>query len=244
MSISVVIPAYNEEVSLAVCLDSLRKQTLEPYEIIVVNNNSTDSTCEVAHSYGATVISEEKQGIMPAMYAGMSATSGEIIARCDADSVVPPDWLETINSELNKHPNAVGITGPGNFYGTNQIFAFLAKFWYMYAYFLLVGGALANWPLFGSNCALRRSTWLTVANSVHRNQSNIHDDMDISIHILPTQKILFLPSLTVGISARSLRLKGMTKRYQWGLRTLSMHWPAQSPLNRWNLKLSGDNGSH
>ena len=235
-TISVVIPAYNEQDTLGRCLVSLQAQTQKADEIIVVDNNSTDSTVRIAKQYDATVVSETSQGIMPAVFTGMSASSGDIIARCDADSVLPPNWLESIYAEFAEHPDAVAVTGPGEFYDTNKFTSWLARGWYMYAYFLLAGSALANWPLFGSNCAIRRNTWLSIRNDLHRVRSDIHDDMDMSIHIPANQKILFRPKLIVGISARSLRLGGMKTRYQRGLRTFTIHWPEQSPWRRWRTR--------
>lgn len=238
MSVSVVVPAYNEQELLPACLEALLGQTRPPDEIIVVDNNSDDRTAEIAHSYGVTVLSESRQGIMPAVWTGMNASTGDIIARCDADSIVPPYWIEQIETIFHSHPNAAGVTGVGKFYGTDQIRANLAQGWYMYAYFLLVGSALANWPLFGSNCAIRRTVWREIKDTVHKGHADIHDDMEISAHIPPTQPIIFRPSLTVEISARALRASDMKRRYLYGWRTLSLHWPANSPWRRWRTRLN------
>jgi len=62
MKISVVIPAYNEEKLLKKTLESIRDQIEKPFEIIVVDNNSTDKTAQVAKKMGAIVIKEVKQG--------------------------------------------------------------------------------------------------------------------------------------------------------------------------------------
>lgn len=238
LKISVVIPAYNEQELLSGCLEALLAQTRPPDEIIVVDNNSTDQTAETARSYGALVIREKMQGIMPAVYTGMAASTGDIIARCDADSVVPNDWIERIEEILTTNPYATGVTGPGVFYGTSSLRANWAQLWYMYAYFVLVGSALANWPLFGSNCALRRAAWQSVQNSVHRERTDIHDDIEISSHLAPKQQIVFKPSLKVGVSARALRCGDMKRRYRYGWNTLVLHWPANSPWRRWRAKLS------
>ncbi len=237
MTISVVVPAYNEQELLPACLEALLKQTHAPDEIIVVDNNSSDRTAEVARNYGVTVISEAKQGIMPAVYSGMTASKGDIIARCDADSIVPSDWIERIVRTMQARPEAAGVTGPGKFYGTSSIGARLAQVWYMYAYFLLVGSALANWPLFGSNCAIRRTVWQDIKKSLHREHTDIHDDMEISVHIPPNQPIIFKTSLVVEISARALRPSDMKRRYKYGWNTLAMHWPANSPWRRWRARL-------
>lgn len=237
LSISVVIPAYNEQDLLPACLESLRIQTRVPDEIIIVDNNSNDKTAQIARNFGAKVVKETKQGIMPAVYTGISASRSEVIARCDADSIVPVDWLERIEKTLQDNPNAAGLTGPGRFYNTGSVRATFAQGWYMYSYFLLVGSALANWPVFGSNCAIRRSAWQAIESQLHRDRTDIHDDMEISAHLSPMQPIIFKPSLIVGISARALRIGDMQRRYKYGWNTLSAHWPAGSPWRRWRTKL-------
>lgn len=89
-AVSVVIPAYNEERYLAACLTSLQKQTLKNFETIVVDNNSTDKTAEIARRFGAKVVKELKQGIIPARERGFREAKAEIIARTDADTIVAP----------------------------------------------------------------------------------------------------------------------------------------------------------
>lgn len=237
MTISVVIPAYNEENMLAECLRSLQTQTRPADEIIVVDNNSTDKTAAIARQFSAKVIRESQQGIFPAARAGYNAATGDIIARCDADSRLPAHWLATIEQTMEGHPDISALTGPGTFYGTNSIAAMLAQVWYMYPYFLLVGAAIAKWPLFGSNCAFRRSTWIAVRDSVHADRTDIHDDIDLSVHFPQSARIRFDPRLRVDISARALRMRGMRKRYAMGFRSLMLHWPEQSPLQCWAKKI-------
>lgn len=237
MTIAVVVPVYNEQELLPACLEALLTQTRPLDEIIVVDNNSSDQTAAVALSRGVTVIKETQQGIMPAVYAGMEASNTDIIARCDADSIVPANWIELIEKNMLNNPTAAAVTGPGKFYGTGNLRAKLAQIWYMYAYFLLVGSALANWPLFGSNCAIRRSAWQSIKGELHRERADIHDDMEISVHIHPTWPVILVPSLVVGISARALKLKGMGRRYRYGWNTLRLHRPASVSWRRWRSKL-------
>jgi len=84
--ISVIIPAANEEKTLPFCLASLKKQTFSNFEVIVIDNNSTDKTAAVAQKFGAKVVSEKKQGIIYARERGFQEAKGEIIARTDADT--------------------------------------------------------------------------------------------------------------------------------------------------------------
>jgi glycosyltransferase involved in cell wall biosynthesis len=110
--ISVVVPAYNEEKYLPKTLEALKNQDFDkPYEIIVVNNNSTDRTEEISRSYGAKVIREQQQGLIFAKQTGCKYAKGKIIAVLDADNIPPPDWLQTINIHLTNNGSAA-VTGP------------------------------------------------------------------------------------------------------------------------------------
>ena len=60
--ISVVIPCYNEEAAIGACLDALASQIPQPSEVIVVDNNCTDRTAEIAQSYGFVTVIQEKNG--------------------------------------------------------------------------------------------------------------------------------------------------------------------------------------
>src|SRR5687767_1835934 len=94
LRVSLVIPAYNEESHLRACLDAVAAQTVRPFEVIVVDNNSTDTTVAIARSYSfVAVMHESQQGIVYARNAGFNAARGDIIARIDADTHLSPNWI-------------------------------------------------------------------------------------------------------------------------------------------------------
>ena len=94
MKISVVIPAYNAARFLPRCLESVFAQTLQPEEVIVVDDGSTDNTGEVAAALGARVISRRNGGLSAARNTGINGASSEWIALLDADDLWAPDKLE------------------------------------------------------------------------------------------------------------------------------------------------------
>lgn len=96
LAVSVVVPVYNGEDVLADCLESLVAQE-EPeggYEVLVVDNNSTDGTCRLVQRYPVHYVSEtHRQTSYAARNAGVRAARGDVIAFTDADCVASRDWL-------------------------------------------------------------------------------------------------------------------------------------------------------
>ena len=92
--ISVVICAYNAERTMQACLESLRTLRYPHYEVIVVNDGSTDRTLEIAQQFPEVrIISQENRGLSAARNVGIDAATADIVAFTDSDCVVDPDWL-------------------------------------------------------------------------------------------------------------------------------------------------------
>ncbi len=199
MNISVVIPAYNEEKRIGACLTSIYHQTELPFEVIVVDNNSTDKTAEIAKRMGATVITETKQGITFARNAGFNAARGDVIARTDADTIVSRDWIEKINKHFEKDPMLDAISGPAVF--GLRVFSPLVRLLVFETNKKIFG----HYGLYGPNFALRKSAWERVKDEVCLDDEKVHEDTDIAIHIGKRGKIGYDKDLKVRTSARRLR---------------------------------------
>ncbi|MBI2525947.1 MAG: glycosyltransferase [Candidatus Rokubacteria bacterium] len=92
--VSVVVCAYNAESTIAACLDSLRELRYPAYEVVVVDDGSTDRTGQIADEYeGVHVIHQENRGLSAARNVGIAASVGDIVAFTDSDCVADPDWL-------------------------------------------------------------------------------------------------------------------------------------------------------
>ncbi|GAA3746675.1 C50 carotenoid glucosyltransferase CrtX [Leifsonia bigeumensis] len=220
--VSVVVPSWNDAVMLRVCLAALAAQSRPADEIIVVDNGSTDDTAAVARDAGATVVTEPRRGVWPATIAGFDAASGEIIARLDADSVPPPDWLARVEATLTASgaPHESGtpsaVTGPGGFYGGNRFTRWVGEHVYIAGYFWFVGLLLGHPPLFGSNFALRRTVWTSLRPHLDPALERIHDDLQLSFLLEPDVAVAYDPALRVGVSARPFSsLRGLGRRVGW-----------------------------
>jgi len=92
--VSVVVCAYNAESTMNACLASLQRLRYPAYEMVVVNDGSTDRTGEIAEQYeGVNVVHQENKGLSAARNVGIASSRGEIVAFTDSDCVVDPDWL-------------------------------------------------------------------------------------------------------------------------------------------------------
>ncbi|WP_431220768.1 glycosyltransferase [Leifsonia xyli] len=105
-TVSVVIPVLDDSAMLARCLADLAAQLRPADEIVVVDNGSADDTVAVARAAGVRVIEQRLRGIWPAAAAGYDAATGDIIARLDADSRPPADWLLHLEAELVDSPRS------------------------------------------------------------------------------------------------------------------------------------------
>jgi glycosyltransferase involved in cell wall biosynthesis len=200
LTLSIVIPVYNEQRHIKACLDAIAKQTVFPDEVIVVDNNSTDRTLAIAEAYPfVKIIKEKKQGVLAARTKGFNASKSDIIGRIDADTVLPKNWVKDVKRSLSKS-QAVAITGPVNYYdmpfpNTN----------YRFDHFMR--SSIYNWSpkspfLFGSNMAIKSSAWRQIRSSLCTD-SYMHEDLDLAIHLDKNgHEILYARQLLAGASGR------------------------------------------
>ncbi len=110
MSVSVVIPALNEEEFIEDTLKSLKAQTNPPAEIIIMDNGSTDRTVEIAKQYADRVIIIPDVSIVELRQAGAEAAKNPIIVSTDADTTYPDNWLELLTQHFSD-PSVVAVGG-------------------------------------------------------------------------------------------------------------------------------------
>jgi glycosyltransferase involved in cell wall biosynthesis len=202
MKVSIVIPVYNEASQLAACLDAVAAQKTRPHEVIVVDNNSTDDSVAVAARYSfVKLLNESRQGVVHARTAGFNAASGNIIARIDADTILPADWIGCLK-HIFKNDSIDAVSGAARYYNVaaapifNAIDLFFRK--------RLERQLKDRVYLWGANMALRRAAWLKVRNQLCQ-RGNLHEDYDIAIHLQKLGgKVVFDERLQAKVSSRRI----------------------------------------
>jgi glycosyltransferase involved in cell wall biosynthesis len=118
--ISVVIPTYNNAALLRETLDGVYAQSFRDFEVIVIDDGSTDDTASSVKNYGQNIryVHQSNQGPAAARNKGASLARGEIIAFCDHDDVWNPRHLETMLRCFSEHPEAAMCFGDAEYFGT------------------------------------------------------------------------------------------------------------------------------
>lgn len=214
MKISFIIPAYNEENYLERCLNSLQAQCNQPgfeVEIIVVNNASTDRTAEIAQQFAnVRLINEPRRGLARARQAGFSAASGELIANIDADTMLPPGWMQTVKAYFTQNPKLVALSGPHIFYdGTPSIKAW-AKAFYIVAYCSYIWHRYivrVSSMLQGGNFVVKKSA-LQQIGGFDSAYEFYGEDADIARRLFKVGDVTFTYKLPIFASSRRLKAEG------------------------------------
>lgn len=201
--ISVVVPAYNEEKEIARCLASLaRQQTSQEFEVVLVNNASTDTTQEVAKKFSKklplTIIFESQKGRGAARAAGFKSARGEIILSTDADTSVPSDWVEQMVKGLVQS-GAVAVAGSMTVGGCGKIATATFNFVQPLTarlYRVLFG----HYWLGGYNFAIYKEVYQRSGG--FDPNLNAMEDTDLGFRVKKIGRIHFLPKVMVNFSGR------------------------------------------
>lgn len=202
-TVSVVIPAFNEQHHIRRCIEALERQSVAPKQIIVVDNNSADDTAQIVAEYkSVTLLYESHQGVRYARNKGFNAVDADIIARIDADTVVTDEWVERLVNFFQDNEDIVGVVGASYYYdlplAKNKKNVSIDRF------LRRLIRADKRPLLYGSNMALRKSAWSKIRNELCMD-GEMFEDYDISIHLAEHDlKVGYEPTLVAGISARRL----------------------------------------
>lgn len=181
ITVSIIIPAYNEERHLGACLQSIANQTILPEEVIVVDNNSNDRTAAIARQFKfVTLVSERQQGLIAARNTGFNAAKGDILGRINADAVLDAQWVARLKYQFGRQPSLAAIGGLGrNRLGPGRLK--LATIRASQVYCLHAEAYFGNVILWGANMAIRRRAWLKIKTMLQTEDDLVHEDQDISL---------------------------------------------------------------
>lgn len=232
--VSIIVPCYNEEKTVANCVHGLMKQTYENYEVLLVNDGSTDGTekacMELASLYPQKVraINKMNGGKASALRLGLEHSIGEIIVTMDADSIFLPDALKNLVSSFDD-PNigAVGgnvrVANKDSFLGRNQAVEYLTGLAIQKRAFAYLN---CMQVIAGAIGAFRREVLIKVGGY---SSDTIVEDMDVTVSVLRAGHRVEYCGKAIAYTEAPANIKDFLKqRYRWtfgGFQVLRKHWP-------------------
>ncbi len=229
--ISFVIPAYNEVSSIVGCILSIKKDAYTgkigiPYEIIVVDNNSTDNTAEVALTCQVTVIKELRKGTSWARQAGLEAAKYDFVAFIDADSQISEGWVDLAYETLFPE-DVVAVSGPHFYFElplTQRVLIFIV---YCFAKALH-----AFWPTInGGNFIVKKKPFLDVGG--FDTSIAFHgDDTAVARRISTQGKIKFKLDMFDWSSSRRFQAEGLFKTGLLYILNYAWVWATGHPFSK------------
>jgi len=196
--ISVIVPAYNEEKLISSCISGLEKQDFnkENYEVIVVDNGSTDNTSQKVKKFNVKLIYEPKKGISYAVKKGILEAKGKIIAVTNADTVVFSNWISNIYKAFKNNPNTVVVSGrliwsPRNF------LLYICELFFN----CIAGLILKN--IIGPNFAIRKDIYCKIGGL--KEDINFNCETELSLRIKKEGATIFLWDNPVITSSRHFK---------------------------------------
>ena len=256
--ISVVICCFNSEKRLPETLAYLGKQSHEgefSWELLIIDNASTDNTAEVAQQYWQSdsvqlkIIKEPVSGLSNARRRGISESSGKIICFLDDDNWVRPDYLSNVFRIFSENEDISGCGGP-----LEAVFEAEPPFWFEECkeYFSIwdpqIPAGIVNRPLYGAGLCLRRSVLLALYDSGFQSLLSDRKGKELSsggdfelcyVLMKRGEKLFFDPSLRIRHFMPSSRLTWDTLRQLhlgFGRQSVIMDLYEQKKLDSWWLE--------
>ena len=146
--ISVVIPAYNEEAYIQETLIAIKRQICDfPYEIIVIDGQSSDNTVSISNKYAKVFLSPHKGRVFQLNYGALKAT-GELILFLDADTLIKPYFLQTLYKKFEKDENLFACAARFKYYDGNAISFKIGTLIFVITRFFFINFLMHFWYFF------------------------------------------------------------------------------------------------
>ena len=211
MKISLIIPAHNEEKYIGQCLESVEKYGKGLYEVIVVDNASTDRTSEVAKRFSfARVVYEPRKSLLYARQKGFEESGGDYIAYIDSDTKIYPTWFEKITEGFKKDKNIVILSGPYKYYDMPKFKKIMAEmiWWIIFPPVYL----LSRRVIHGGNFVVKREA-LEKINGFDTSISFHGEDTDLARRLSYHGKVKYKTNFYINVSGRRLLSEGLLRSY-------------------------------
>jgi len=209
-SISLVIPAYNEEKYIGTCLEHAIKYNNSAFqEIIVIDNASTDRTKEIASTYPQVkVFTENNKGVQYARQRGLNEAHGDIVAYIDADTRMHETWAPMILESFAKNQKQVCISGPYKYYDASTVTKIiLFMCWWISAPLV---SHMVGYSVLGGNFAAKRSALLTIGG-FDTSIKFYGDDTNIARRLHPMGHVNFRMNFYIYSSCRRFKKEGLIR---------------------------------
>jgi glycosyltransferase involved in cell wall biosynthesis len=207
-SISFVVPCFNEEKNIEACVRSIQREAgkfAANFEIIVVDNLSTDGTATLARQIGAQVVECRQKGVVWARRAGYEASSCELVACVDADNILPIGWLRSAFAGFRSE-DIVAVTGPVVFHDLPTLLRILSIGFFLSAWILHQFMPMMQ----GGNFVIRRSA-LEEVGGFDTSCAFYGEDTAQAVRFSKVGKIKFIPRMWLYSSARRLLGEGILR---------------------------------
>lgn len=211
--VSIIIPARNEEKYIAATLEAVTRLSYPHFKIIVVDNNSTDRTSEIARTFpNVIVLREERKGTQFARECGRKQATGEIIANIDADCLPETDWLIK-GVRFFESANTVAVSGPYDYFDGSPFFRSTTLLFQKILY--VTGNSICRifrlgGIVIGGNCLFRASA-LEKMGGYNTAITFYGDDTDSAKRISRFGKVIFTDRVRMKTSARRFQNQGIFK---------------------------------
>ncbi|HUI71143.1 MAG TPA: glycosyltransferase family A protein [Spirochaetia bacterium] len=217
MTISIVIPAYNEENFIGPCLRSVLREIRccgFPAEVVVVNNASTDRTRDVACMFsGVRIVDEPCKGLSSARHRGYLESRGDLVVNVDADCIMPRGYLARVIRQFAAEKRLALLTGPFLYHDLPQVSQIVTIIFYLFQFVpntigqrILRIGAVAQ----GGNFTARRSA-LEKVGGYDTSLTFYGEDTDIAIRLSRVGLVRFSFQILMKTSGRRLRKEGVLR---------------------------------
>ncbi len=217
--VSIIISAHNEAENITRTLAAVSALTYPDFEIIVVDNASTDGTSEVVRKFGGPVklLQQPRKGVQFAREMGRQAATGELIAFVDAVCLPSPSWLTRAVADLDE--GFVAVSGPYYYYDHGKFFGFASLFFqkvfYKTIHQILQLSHRGGTMVFG-NCVVTKEALIKIGG-INTKIEFYGDDTDLAKKLTAVGRIYYDTGLVVRRSARRFKNLGT-------FRTLATYW--------------------